>query len=409
MRICIISIGGAYGGIGRLVEDWVAHMDTGDIHFDYVCPAFPGIDDHAAHLARYDVKVRASKRLQTLLVHPEPQPGKKDSSLPGHKPVERAHSIKKRLMPFVPKALLEARYRAVSLKQGATLFADLLPEKAPDLIHINSGSYRWALGAVVAARQRFPGARILFHLHNPPVFGSLTTSEMRLVNGADVRVFASHGALAAWRQEHVIAEPAVVLQNCVDLEAFPFVDRSGRTENQPYIFGVCSRLTTVKRLDVAIQALARVRATGLAVELMIVGRGSEEENLRSLAIREGVAKAVHFEGETRNVFEKLEAIDAFLMVSRSEGGVPMGLLEAMATGLPAIGSRIGGVMEAMQEGETGLVVTSGAVDELAEAMVHLASHRAEGLASGRLARLRVEKHFSHHRMIAELKKLYGVG
>lgn len=100
-----------------------------------------------------------------------------------------------------------------------------------------------------------------------------------------------------------------------------------------------------KGLDVLIDALARVRAGGLAVELTVAGEGRHRAELEAQARAHGVT--AHFVGQQpagAGVRALLDACDVFVLPSRSEG-LPRVLIEAMARGLPCIGSGVGGVPE----------------------------------------------------------------
>lgn len=99
--------------------------------------------------------------------------------------------------------------------------------------------------------------------------------------------------------------------------------------------------------DLLISSLKRLRAKGLDVTIDIVGSGKYNSRLRQLAHAEGVAEHVHFYGHVaspREVRKILDQADIFIMPSRTEG-VPRALIEAMARGLPCLGSNVGAIPE----------------------------------------------------------------
>lgn len=115
--------------------------------------------------------------------------------------------------------------------------------------------------------------------------------------------------------------------------------------------------------DLLLRAVARLTADGVNVSLGIVGGGSKHEVLVNLARELRVDPHVHFYGHVetpQQVRAILDGADLFAMPSRTEG-VPRALVEAMARGLPCIGSDIGGIPELLPPE---CLFTSGSVEEL---------------------------------------------
>ncbi|MFI7210102.1 glycosyltransferase family 4 protein [Micromonospora maritima] len=115
----------------------------------------------------------------------------------------------------------------------------------------------------------------------------------------------------------------------------------------PRIVSIGSLEQMYKGVDTLLTALARLAATGLRPRLVHVGDGRFRPQLEHLADRLGVAEQVTFAGilpTTEDVRRRLDAADLFAMPSRTEG-LPRALIEAMARGLPAIASTVGGVPE----------------------------------------------------------------
>jgi phosphatidylinositol alpha-1,6-mannosyltransferase len=99
--------------------------------------------------------------------------------------------------------------------------------------------------------------------------------------------------------------------------------------------------------DLLISSLRELRAGGMEVTLDLVGSGKYHNLLRTLATEAGVAKHVRFHGHVaspQEVRRILDQADLFVMPSRTEG-VPRALIEAMARGLPCLGSNVGGIPE----------------------------------------------------------------
>lgn len=117
------------------------------------------------------------------------------------------------------------------------------------------------------------------------------------------------------------------------------------------IIAVGSLSQRYKGHDVLIRALSVLRSQGRSCRVRIVGSGRLQEELRGLAASEGVAQYVTFVGQLEpgaQVWAELDRADLFVMPSRTEG-LPRALIEAMARGLPSIGSRVGGIPELLPE------------------------------------------------------------
>jgi glycosyltransferase involved in cell wall biosynthesis len=96
----------------------------------------------------------------------------------------------------------------------------------------------------------------------------------------------------------------------------------------------------------------------------VVGSGELRQPLEDLARSLGVAADVHFEPATSEVARWLNAMDIFVLPSLSEA-LSNSLMEAMACGVAAVASRVGGSPELIREGETGLLFPAGDADALA--------------------------------------------
>jgi glycosyltransferase involved in cell wall biosynthesis len=158
------------------------------------------------------------------------------------------------------------------------------------------------------------------------------------------------------------------------------------------------RLITVGRLErekghaLMLDALAAI--DGSPVSLTVIGDGSEMAALQAQAARLGIADRVRFLGrigqdEIRGHYGRA---DAFCLSSLGEG-IPVVLMEAMAMRMPVIAPRIMGIPELVQEGASGLLVTPGRPDELANAIRTLADQRERWQAMGEAGRARVAEHF----------------
>lgn len=128
-------------------------------------------------------------------------------------------------------------------------------------------------------------------------------------------------------------------------EAFVSAPREPRVQGPMTLVSVMSFGQMYKAPDVMIRAVARLRGQGRQVKLLLVGGGIYLEPMRKLSASLGVADAVEFRGRVPagdGVRAELDRADLFMLVSRAEG-LGRALIEAMARGLPCIGSNVGGI------------------------------------------------------------------
>lgn len=105
-----------------------------------------------------------------------------------------------------------------------------------------------------------------------------------------------------------------------------------------------------KAPDIVLRALREVNDFGIACELVWLGDGKLRAAMQALSCELGIQDKVYFKGNVSSsqVIIELQKADIFLLVSRTEG-LPRALIEAMAQGLPCIGSRVGGIPELLPE------------------------------------------------------------
>jgi len=162
------------------------------------------------------------------------------------------------------------------------------------------------------------------------------------------------------------------------------------SENTPLV-GTVSRAEPVKGLPHLVEAAARVAVVRPDVRWLIVGGGSQMQQLQSLAKSLGVVDRVIFEGIREDIPDLLQAMDIFVLPSLSEG-FPLAAMEAMASGRPVVCSRVGGLAELVSHEETGLLVPPADPACLAEAVLRLLADPALGHRLAGRARVKVTRY-----------------
>lgn len=156
-----------------------------------------------------------------------------------------------------------------------------------------------------------------------------------------------------------------------------------------FIYGVVANFTPKKDHAGLLEAHALLRRAHPDALLVLIGLGPLEAELRERAARADLAGSVVFTGSRGDVPELLPAFDVFVLGSRQEG-LPVALMEAMATGLPVVVTDVGGMPEIVTDGVEGRVVPSGDPAALAAALAEAAADPARRRAWGKAARLRSE-------------------
>jgi sugar transferase (PEP-CTERM/EpsH1 system associated) len=201
-----------------------------------------------------------------------------------------------------------------------------------------------------------------------------------------------------------------VIRNGVDVERFRPRSKSllrARLGLAPdaLVVGTIGRFVPVKDQRSLINAIALLRADGVDCSAVLVGDGPLREELQRLAAGHGVASHVHFLGERRDVHEIIPAFDVFALVSVSEG-MSNTTMEAMASGVPVVATRVGGADEIVVDGTTGRLVPASNPQALVAALKALLNDERLRTAYGLAARERMEREFSLTRMIGDYEAFY---
>jgi glycosyltransferase involved in cell wall biosynthesis len=192
-----------------------------------------------------------------------------------------------------------------------------------------------------------------------------------------------------------------IVSNGVEIERFE--RRTARSVLRKIV--VVANLRPEKGHDAVIDAAGDVLARFPDVHFELVGDGPERGALQARADSRGVAHAFAFLDHQDNVAARLAAADIFVLPSRSES-LPNALLEAMAAGLPIVASAVGGILELLEDGRTGLLVPSGNPKALANALCTLMENPAEAARLGEAAAADARNRFPFDRMVAAFERVY---
>jgi glycosyltransferase involved in cell wall biosynthesis len=318
-------------------------------------------------------------------------------------PVLEAHGI--------PTVCLDARWTVESAWPWR--LAQMLWQGRYDLVHTHSPV------PASAARLLAPRATRFVHTEH-----NLWTSYRRPTYVANAMTYRRNDAVVAvsdavaatiiprWWVGPGRQPPVETLHHGVDLQGAhrgelarrAARERIGIGEDTP-IVGTVGNLTLQKDHVGLLAAIDQVRRHVPEVRLLVVGTGPQEASLRTIVRERRLEATVHFLGARTDVAELLPALDLFVLGSRFEG-LPIALLEAMASGVSCVATRVGGVPEAITDGREGLLVPAGDPEALGRAIVELLNDPSarRGLAAAGVARIR--RDFAMQRAVRRIEEIY---
>ena len=306
----------------------------------------------------------------------------------------------------VPFVELRHVRRSINPWRDALALAELVRlcrRVRPDIVHAHS-SKMGVLGRLAA---RLAGVPVrVFTVHGwsfvayPGLAGRLYLLVERLMRPLTSAVVC---VSAASRAQGVAARACdaartVVIHNAVDVRSF---GSPAATDGPARIVSV-GRFAYPKDFATLLEALARI---GSDFRAALVGDGPGLRGVTRAIDERGLSDWVELLGAHGDVARVLAASDIFVLSSRSEG-LPVSILEAMAAGLPVVASDVGGVTEAVVDGETGLVVPPGNPDALAAALERLVVDGDLRRRLGAAGRARALRLFDVQRFRAAHLELY---
>lgn len=178
----------------------------------------------------------------------------------------------------------------------------------------------------------------------------------------------------------------------------------------PPAIGVMALFRPRKGMEVLIEALGRLHARGIPFRLLAVGdfeTAAYADVITSAATRAGIAGLIEWTGFRRDVDAQLDRMDVFVLPSTYGEGMPMVVLEAMATGIPVVATRVEGIPEVIVDGEHGLLAAPGDAGALADALAHMLDNAEHAQRLGGAGRIRQQECFSDRSMAAATAAVYG--
>jgi glycosyltransferase involved in cell wall biosynthesis len=258
----------------------------------------------------------------------------------------------------------------------ARRLAALLREGNYSLVHTHTPRSAF-IGRLAAA---WVGLPVVHHLHSPTASDTThrfrnwlnAATERASLVGVDAVIAVSQSLAEYARRIGIPPEKVVVVPNGVPSRS-PLPSRSPppATPGADWVLGTVALFRPRKGLEVLLRALAVLRVVQAPVKLRAVGSfetAQYESDIKGLAAELGVEDQVEWRGFSANVNAELDELDLFVLPSLFGEGMPMVVLEAMAAGIPVIGTNVEGVPEVVRDGLEGIIVPPGDPYALAAAI-----------------------------------------
>ena len=284
----------------------------------------------------------------------------------------------------------------------AILAWDELDRRGIRHVHAHFANVATAIAMLAA---RYGGLSWSFTMHGPTEFDDVTRYALAdKVRAASFVAVIGHYARSQLMKlvepEHW--EKLRIVRCGVDTERFAPVDRGDRPAHAPLEVLCVGRLVPDKGQGILLEALAALRAGGTDARLTLVGDGPDRAGLEARTRELGLDGAVTFTGSVGQdrIRDHYAAADVFCLPSFAEG-IPVVLMEAMATGLPVVTTQIMGIPELVAD----MLVPPGDVAALHDALAALAADPARRAALGEAGRARVVEAFRIEDAAAALEPL----
>jgi glycosyltransferase involved in cell wall biosynthesis len=302
--------------------------------------------------------------------------------------------------------------RGVPDPRGLVRLARFVRSWRPDVVH----SHMVHANLLARALRLFaPVPALVSTIHNIDEGGRLRMAAYRLTNGlVDHMTIVSEAAARRFVADRIVPERLLrVIPNGVRTEHYRNVPAEIRESlrrllglTDAFVWLAVGRFETAKDYPNMLRAFARVHERRPEARLLLVGRGSLQDETEALVRDLGLGDAVRFLGVRSDIPEVMHAADGYVLSSAWEG-MPMVLLEAAAAGLPIVATRVGGNHEVVRDRETGYLVPPRDDAALAQGMLGLMGlPMPERRAMGDAGHQHVRSHYGLGRVAERWEELY---
>lgn len=292
--------------------------------------------------------------------------------------------------------------------------AHMIKELHIDIVHTQNQS-SWLYAVIAAKLAKVPLVHTVHsnvNFNNPHPRRWLILQKYLAKYTSRVICVANSNAKFMIERQNIPVEKIKVVYNGIDSEIYnrPCDMLLKRKElaikEEDLIVGNVARLSPPKDHETLVRAFKIVTKKIPAAKLLLVGDGPLETKIKTLVSDLNLNTKVKFLGRRRDIPELLKIFDIFVLSSSSEG-LPVAILEAMASGLPVAATNVAGNPEAVINEETGLIVSAKNPEALAEAICRLLQNPEEAKRMGDNGRNRVKEYFTFDKMVKEYEDIYS--
>jgi glycosyltransferase involved in cell wall biosynthesis len=212
------------------------------------------------------------------------------------------------------------------------------------------------------------------------------------------------------RKAGVAREKISPIRNGIDLQPFenatPAIRPAADSKENSLRIGLIGRLSPEKGIDIFLRAAALVLPEFPNARFLLVGEGPDRDKLELLIDELKMRDSISFLGRRDDMPSIYASLDVMVSASRFEG-LPMAILEGMATGLPLVATAVGEVSTVVLEGRTGLLVKPEDPNALAEKILELLRDPAKRRRFGTAARKLIQQEYSSQRMTSDYLRIYS--
>jgi glycosyltransferase involved in cell wall biosynthesis len=293
----------------------------------------------------------------------------------------------------------------------------LLRREKPAIVH----THTYKAGILGSWAAKMAGVPIIIHTpHGHIFFGHFSPQVTRcfmLMERLTAAIVDRMVALTEGERSDYVAfsvanqEKMVTIHSGVNVDRFMKVKRNGREKKlslglnaEAPVVGTVGWLLPIKGPIYLLKAMAEVWHTHPDIQLVYVGKGDLEEEVKGEAYRTGLSDKVKFLGWRDDIPEIMQFLDIFVLPSLNEG---MGrvLVEAMACGKPIVASNVGGIPDLVKDGHNGFLVGPGDVNGLSLAIKKLIEDEQLRLEMGAKGRA-ISRNYGVEEMIKKIDDLY---
>lgn len=288
---------------------------------------------------------------------------------------------------------------------------DLVQETNSFLLHAHTP--RTALVAAFAAhRMQLPW---IYHVHSPAARDSTRGLVNRIndwverfsIVSCDLLITVSRSLRREMLKRGVRRERLMAIPNGV--AAIDPIDPSTRAQSRSWRLGLIALMRPRKGVEVALEAMARLKSQGAAVSLDLIG-GFEtpgyEAAIRKLISEWELEDVVQLKGFTRDVPTAVRELDALLLPSLFGEGMPMVVLEALSAGVPVVATRVEGTPEVVRHGVEGYLAIPRDAADIALQIQAMCASRQRWIAMSQAALARHRARFSDVEMARRVARAY---